>query len=302
VIHGTHEEQDITRMGGLRRAMPVTFVTYSIGMMALAGVPFLFAGFWSKDEILHAASGWQNSKLPFVLGLFGAFLTAFYMTRQMFFVFFGEARHEKKAHESPRVMTVPLIILAGCSMLIGFLATPAWPWLHHYLTGEELHGGASALVKSEFLVLAFFSTIIVSSGMAAAWYLYRKYAVQDPLEARVPGLFLNLRARLWVDEIYDATVLRFTRFGAGAIGRVETAFSAALSNAAAFVTLGLGWFSRLFDNLFIDGGFDRSCRGLSESATAGSKLQNGQVQGYLRTIAITLAVLVLILIWGCKGV
>src|SRR6266536_3593855 len=91
VIHGCHEEQDIRRLGGLKERMPVTFATYAIGMMALSGVPLFFSGFWSKDEILHAAWHWQPSKAPFLLGISGAFLTAFYMTRQVCFVFFGES-------------------------------------------------------------------------------------------------------------------------------------------------------------------------------------------------------------------
>src|SRR5688572_27400194 len=301
VIHGTHEEQDITRMGGLRRLMPITFATYAIGMMALAGVPFFFSGFWSKDEILHAAGYWQRSKVPFVLGLVGAFLTAFYMTRQMFYVFFGESRLSQKPYESPRVMTVPLVILAVCAILIGFLGTPAWPWLHHYLVGGETHGGANALFKPEFLLLAFLSTVIVGAGIAAGWFLYRRRMPQDPLETRVPGLFSSLRARLWVDEIYDATTLRFTRFAAASIDRSEKVFFASISGATAYLMLAFGWVSRLFDHLFIDPGFDRSCRALSDSAAAGAKLQNGQIQNYLRTIALTLAVLVLVLVWGCKG-
>src|SRR6476661_3743914 len=120
-------------------------------MMALAGVPLLFSGFWSKDEILHSAAGWEFSKIPFILGLLGAFLTAFYMTRQMCYVFFGVSRLREKPHESPRVMTVPLVILAACSILIGLLGTPAWPWLHQYLTGAEHHGGFGNLFASGFL-------------------------------------------------------------------------------------------------------------------------------------------------------
>ncbi|HVY71292.1 MAG TPA: NADH-quinone oxidoreductase subunit L, partial [Verrucomicrobiae bacterium] len=91
VIHGCREEQEIQRMGGLRKYMPVTFAAYAVGMMALAGVPLFFSGFWSKDEILHQAAHW-TSKGPFLLGAFGALLTAFYMTRQMCYVFFGEYR------------------------------------------------------------------------------------------------------------------------------------------------------------------------------------------------------------------
>ena len=91
IIHGCHEEQDIRKMGGVKKYMPVTFATYAVGMMALAGVPF-FAGFFSKDEILHAAHGWHASHWPFYLGLVGALLTAFYMTRQMCYVFAGNFR------------------------------------------------------------------------------------------------------------------------------------------------------------------------------------------------------------------
>ncbi|RME93516.1 MAG: NADH-quinone oxidoreductase subunit L, partial [Verrucomicrobia bacterium] len=92
VIHGCHEEQDIRHMGGLKKYMPVTFLTYAVGMLALAGFPLFFSGFWSKDEILHAAHGWPVSHLPFWMGLLGAVLTAFYMTRQVCYVFFGKYR------------------------------------------------------------------------------------------------------------------------------------------------------------------------------------------------------------------
>ena len=89
VIHGAHEEQDIRKMGGLKGAMPVTFVTYAIGMLALCGFPLVFSGFWSKDGILEAAQHWSVAKAPFYMLVFGALLTAFYMTRQVSYVFFG---------------------------------------------------------------------------------------------------------------------------------------------------------------------------------------------------------------------
>jgi NADH-quinone oxidoreductase subunit L len=300
VIHGCHEEQDITKMGGLRKAMPVTFVTYGIGMIALAGVLPL-AGFWSKDEILHSAAIWHHSKIPFLLGLFGAFLTAFYMTRQMMYVFFGNSRLHEKPHESPGVMTVPLTILAVFSILLGLLSTPGWPWLHSYLTGEEAHGGIRALVAPKFLVLALLSTLVVGSGIAAGWYLYRRHTAQDPLDARVPGLFAAARARFWVDEAYDASLVRFTRWTALSFARFEQLFFASISGIVALATVGFGWLSRLFDNFVIDLGFDRTCRKLADSATAGSRFQNGRIQSYLQTIALTVAVLVLVLAWGCKN-
>src|SRR4029078_7931772 len=91
-VHGTHHEQDIRRMGGLRSLMPVTFATYAIGMMALSGVPLFFSGGWTKEEILHAAAHWPRSHSPYYLMLAGVVLTALYMTRQMIYVFFGNRR------------------------------------------------------------------------------------------------------------------------------------------------------------------------------------------------------------------
>lgn len=301
VIHGCHEEQDITKMGGLRKAMPVTFAAYSVGMLALAGVPFFFSGFWSKDEILHATSHWHYSKGPFLLGLFGAFLTAFYMTRQMLLVFFGTKRLRTEPHESPAVMTAPLVILAVCSILIGFIATPAWPWLHHYLTGETAQGGLGALFAGKFLMLAFLSTLVVGAGLAAGWYLYRNHSTRDPIEVRAPGLFGAMRQRFWVDEAYETSFIQLTRWTSNAVAGVENAFFASISNLAALITLGFGWASRLCDRFIIDFGFDRACRGVSDAAGAGRRVQNGTIQNYLRTIALTLVVLVLVLAWGCKG-
>src|SRR6266571_1083788 len=131
VIHGCHGEQDIRKMGGLRRLMPVTFLTYAVGMMALSGVPIFFSGGWTKEEILHATAHWPPSHVPYYLILVGVVLTALYMTRQLIYVFFGNARAASaQAHESPRVMTLPLIALAICSIAFCFVLAPAWPWLH----------------------------------------------------------------------------------------------------------------------------------------------------------------------------
>src|SRR3954469_21910801 len=138
VIHGCHEEQDIRRMGGLRQVMPLTFVTYAIGMMALSGVPLFFSGAWSKEEILHETAHWPGGPWPYYLMLLGVVLTAFYMTRQMIYVFFGKRRAASEhPHESPPIMTFPLMVLAACAIVFSVLLTPAWPWLHDYLSGGE---------------------------------------------------------------------------------------------------------------------------------------------------------------------
>ena len=136
VIHGCHEEQDIRRMGGLKSDMPLTFITYAIGMLALCGFPLVFSGFWSKDGILEAAQHSDVSKGPFYLLVFGALLTAFYMTRQVCYVFFGYWRGHETAHESPKVMTLPLAILAFFAIALGVIGTPAWPWFHAFLEGR----------------------------------------------------------------------------------------------------------------------------------------------------------------------
>src|SRR5262249_15494954 len=113
VIPGCHGEQDIRKKGGLRPLMPVAFWKYSIGMVAVSGVPLIFSGGWTKEEILHATAHWPRSHAPYYLMLAGVVLTALYMTRQMIYVFFGNRRSVvDHAHESPRVMTIPLIVLA----------------------------------------------------------------------------------------------------------------------------------------------------------------------------------------------
>src|SRR5207244_8324764 len=117
------------KLGGLRWVMPVTFVTYAIGMMNLSGVPFFFAGGWTKEAILHATQHWPSS-LPYYLMLAGVVLTALYMTRQIIYVFFGNKRAgAEHGHESPEVMTAPLIVLADGSILLSTVLTPAWAWL-----------------------------------------------------------------------------------------------------------------------------------------------------------------------------
>ncbi len=129
VIHAAHHEQDMRRLGGLSRRMWVTFGTFAIGMMALSGVPFIFSGFWSKEAILMAAGEWNVSQLPLFMGLAAVVLTAFYMTRLLAEAFFGPPRTTAAAHahESPVVMTVPLVILAVFAVVLGFIGTPAWP-------------------------------------------------------------------------------------------------------------------------------------------------------------------------------
>ena len=144
VIHGCHEEQNIHRMGGLRKLMPVTFATYAVGMMALCGFPFLLRLLeQGRDPARRIdVERFAGSVLS---GGIGVLLTAFYMTRQMFYVFFGKSRltgsephsHATTPHESPAVMTIPLVILAASSILLGLIGTPAWSWFGSFLDGHQ---------------------------------------------------------------------------------------------------------------------------------------------------------------------
>src|SRR3954447_26848940 len=163
VIHATHHEQDIRRMGGLRGAMPITFATYAVGMMALSGVPLFFSGGWTKEEILHATADWPRSHAPYYLMLVGVVLTALYMTRQMIYVFFGSRRSAADhAHESPRVMTMPLIVLAIGTVFLSVVLTTAWPWLHGYLEGEPVRFEIRHLIQPMLLI----SLLLVGGGIA----------------------------------------------------------------------------------------------------------------------------------------
>jgi NADH-quinone oxidoreductase subunit L len=325
VIHGCHEEQDIRCMGGLRKAMPVTFATYAIGMMALAGVPLFFSGFWSKDEILHAAWLWEPSKWPFVLGVVGAFLTAFYMTRQMFYVFFGPNRgsgrqaaqtshhnneHGKsepahvgchEAHESPPVMTLPLGVLAFCTVFLSLFATPVWPAIHDYLSGHAPHLRSS--VDIGVIATMLLSVAIVGMGLAAGWYFYGRNAITsadapDELEKLKPDWFAVLRGKFFIDELYEMSFLRWNTAFARFSGWLEQTLWTGAVSAVALVVLAVSWLNRFFDEFVINLGFSDSCKGLGEGGGWLARLHNGRAQDYLRVLGFALVVLVLMLMWG----
>src|SRR5207245_10596363 len=129
----------------------------------LSGVPLFSSGGWTKEEILHVTAHWPASRLPYYLLLIGVLLTALYMTRQIIYVFFGDRRvASQRAHESPRVMTMPLIALAICSILFSIVLTPAWPWLHDYLTGTAADVELVRLIDTTL----FLSLVLVAAVVA----------------------------------------------------------------------------------------------------------------------------------------
>jgi len=304
VIHGAHEEQDVRKMGGMRKEMPVTFATYAIGMLALSGFPIVFSGFWSKDGILEAAKDAHFSKGPFWLLVFGAVLTAFYMTRQVSYVFFGKWRGHGHAHESPKVMTTPLAILAFFAITLGVIGTPAWPWFRSFLEGHAAAVEFGKFGESEFLVLLLTSTVIVFVGLGLGWLLYGNKSPEaeerDVLEKAVPPVWTALSNRLYVDEFYGATFIAFYKWWAKVADWLDRwIWGGIVAEVIGSFKL-LSRFSRFFDNQFVNGGFDKGCEELYSGGGILSHIQNGRVQTYLRILAVFVVVLAVILLWSSR--
>jgi NADH-quinone oxidoreductase subunit L len=210
VILALHHEQDIWRMGGLRNKLPVTFWTFIVGTLALAGVPPL-SGFYSKDAILAVAFTQGNYAL-FGLGSVVAALTAFYMFRLVFVVFLGKPRGEAPghAHESPGVMTWPLRLLAVLSVVGGFIGIEHI-YKTQFATGMAEHGESIiAQIVYPFAhspVPALAGLAAAAAGVFLAWQIYVN-ATTDPLTSKLGGLARAMRNRFYLDELYQATVIR----------------------------------------------------------------------------------------------
>ena len=205
VIHGTHETQDMRRMGGLRHSMPVTFWTYMAGTMALAGI-FPFAGFWSKDEIVGYAWSHGYAALS-VLLIVTAMLTAFYMGRQIFLVFWGTQRDTSyHPHESERIMTVPLIILAIGAAVAGFMNTPLWHGLGSFL--EPVFNEEAAEFNP---VLAIVTVVLALIALFIAYRVYANRAwrktFRDPIEPYT-GVFFEGFETAWGSDTYVRAFIR----------------------------------------------------------------------------------------------
>jgi NADH-quinone oxidoreductase subunit L len=231
VIHAMNGEQDMRKMGGLRRKIPVTYWTMFLATLAIAGIPG-FSGFFSKDEILEAARGGPHANLwLWLLGLTGAGITSFYMFRLVFLTFFGKARYNEKkvhVHESPRNMTVPLIILAVCSVAGGWFAAPhlvggsdyfesfVHPVFASYELPEPLGSAtaeAGALPSAPGMDLAHALTgwpvTVALLGLLLAWwfYIHKPDAAKRAMQ-NMRGLYTLVYNKYYVDEIYAALFIR----------------------------------------------------------------------------------------------
>ncbi len=283
VIHGMSGEQDIRLMGGLKSKMPVTFMTFAVGTLAIAGVPGL-AGFFSKDEILWKTFEHEQYIL-WAVGLTAAFCTAFYMFRLLYLTFYGKFRGPKAAehhvHESPKTMTIPLIVLAVLAIVGGYIGLPQAlggsnrfeEWLHPVFAGgvhEESIPVVHHVPTAEY-VLMILSVMVALLGiyLAHSWYIKKSELVKKLGETPAHGLLLN---KYWVDQIYDTAISQPLVKGSELLARyVDVGTIDGLINGIA------SFFSSLGGSL--------------------RRIQTGVVQNYALFMALGMLILLSALLW-----
>jgi NADH-quinone oxidoreductase subunit L len=206
VMHAMDDDVDMRHYGGLARLLPVTFLTFAMGYLAIIGFPG-FSGFWSKDKIIETA--FAENPLVGALALLGAGITGFYMTRLMLLTFFTDPRWEKGVHphESPRVMTIPLIVLAALSVLGGLMLAGGWitEWLEPVVGHAEHHELPMPAIVITLLVM-----LTVAAGVAIAWFTHGTRFIPRKAPADVAWPIRAARADLYGDAINDGLVVQPT--------------------------------------------------------------------------------------------
>jgi NADH-quinone oxidoreductase subunit L len=234
--------------------------------------------------------------------LAGVVLTALYMTRQMIYVFFGNPRSAAEhAHESQRVMTMPLIVLAIATVFLSIVLTPAWPWLHDYLSGEPVHLDFARL----FQPMLFISLLFVGAGIALGAWFYRKAAVKDgdrpaevdPLEYAQPAVFRFLANKMWIDELYARTVVAFAWTSARLSDWLDRYFWDALVRGLGAIGQLLGMFTADVDERGINAGLDETTVRARALGRLLSCAHSGQIQIYLVCVAVGTLALLLLYAW-----
>ena len=202
-------------------------------------------------------------------------------------------------------MTVPLIVLAAFSILLGFFGTPAWPWFQRFLEGKHPSFDFSRLVHSDVLSAMVWSTAVVVVGVGLGWWLYGRKPLssteEDVLERVQPEVFGLLRRKYYVDEIYDWAIVGLNTRFARACDLLDSIVWSGGVMLLSYLVVGLAWVSRVFDEKVVDSGFDQGCNGVTLGGRLMSRLQNGRVQNYLRVIGVALTILALLVIWGCRA-
>jgi NADH-quinone oxidoreductase subunit L len=281
VIHAAHSNS-MRDMGGLRKLMPVTYSTFLVATLALSGIP-PFAGFWSKDEILTEA--WRAGQhgpthvvgyIVYVFGAVTAFLTAFYMMRAFQMTFMGKYRGHAHPHESPRVMTAPLVILGFLSVVAGFVGIPGLKGGF----GAWLALGEHEVASANFALIGV-SVVLAVGGLMLGTRVYRTYAATDPLE-RLGWFHKLLVNKFYIDDFYMAAIIRPIRDG---VSRAtywinQNVLDGAVNGAAAVAKASAqGLYDRL-DQKVVDGAVNGV--GVTARAAGGvlKYIQSGDVQKY----------------------
>jgi NADH-quinone oxidoreductase subunit L len=328
VIHALSGEQDLERMGGLRPRLPRTHLTMLVGCLAIAGIPPL-AGFFSKDEILWSAFRTGGyGRTVWAIGLLTAGLTAFYVFRLYHLTFSGSFRGgtelERHAHESPPVMTVPLVFLAVGAAFAGFLGVPAalggGNLIDRFLEpafapAREALGGlvsAEAHGHGDERLLMAASLAVAALGILVASRLYRApSATPERLVAAAPGAYRTLFHKYWIDELYDAVVVRGLALGGGRV--LEASDRLVVDGGNGEVRAGLGvnglaWsvrdvmarLSNLWDRIVVDGAVNLTAALLDNLSYVFRAVQTGLVQQYALSMLIGLFLLIAAgrFLWG----
>ena len=318
VIHAMHHEQDMRRMGGLRRYMPRTYATFLIATLAIAGLP-PFAGFFSKDEILWKAfSSPHGSTIVWLVGTVTAGITAFYMFRQVFMVFFGDFRgadhahgaHEPDAdhghghgahplpHESPSIMTLPLVVLAAGAILVGFLNVPTalggshvfetWlePVMEH--AGIQARHGLEHVHDPTEYVLMLLSVLVALGGIGVAWLMYAAKTVDPAIFSDAWGgvPYRLVYNKYWVDEIYEATVVRGVILLSRGLAAFDRVVVDGLVNAVGTIARLASAANGLFDKYVIDGLVNLIGAVMLWLGNRARQVQTGHIYSYLYVIVI----------------
>ena len=304
VIHSLEGEQDIRKMGGLSKKIPVTHAVFLIGTLAIAGIPPL-AGFWSKDEIMAHAFV-QHHYVLYLFAAVGAFLTSFYMFRLTYVTFYGQSRVDPKVehhiHESPPVMTVPLMILAGLSVLGGFLGVPPeHGWFHGFLESVATPLGAVTHDVGVGTVIGLMAVAIgiALSGWGLAHYLYAiKPGMADDWSERYAGAYRTILNKYYVDELYDAVFVepckRLARLWDWIDQHVIDRFIRGIGHGADVSAAGVTW----TEKHVIYGGLNVIGYANHLAAWSWRRLQTGSVNHYAAVIVIGLFLLThFLLVW-----
>ncbi len=291
VIHAVGT-QDMREMGGLHKKMHTTFLTFLIGSLCLMGIP-PFSGFFSKDEILLGA---LHHPLIFGMLLVGAFITAFYVTRQVCMVFAGSPRDEHKhehAHESPSSMKIPLEALAVLAVLVGVLGLPG-----HSLFGEFIHFGEAEHHVS--LGVMLLSVIVAGAGvlLGLCFYLWNIFSAEKVASALHP-LYVLLDRRYFIDEVYEFFFIKGNKLLAKILAWFDRVIIDGIVNYVAKGNYLLGHSMRLFDTYVIDAFVDLLGHMVKQLGWIFKFSQTGYVQNYLVVVIVGVIVLV---VTGIVGV